>query len=101
MRQAELQQVAETGRAAAGTVKLDQSAVGRLSRMDALQVQAMSQETNRRRALELQRICAALKRLAAGEYGYCLTCDEPIARGRLEFDPAVTLCIDCASKGET
>ena len=100
LRRTELLQDEETGKAAAGTVKLDQSSVGRLSRMDAMQAQAMSQETNRRRELELRRISSALKRLDTREYGYCLSCDESIARGRLEFDPAVAHCIDCASKAE-
>ncbi|MEN8167192.1 MAG: TraR/DksA family transcriptional regulator [Pseudomonadota bacterium] len=99
-RRAELLQVEESGKAAADTVKLDQSSVGRLSRMDAMQAQAMSLETNRRRDLELRRISAALKRLDAGEYGYCLSCGEQIARGRLEFDPALAYCFDCASKAE-
>ena len=88
--------VAGTARDAAGTVELDQSRVGRLSRMDALQGQAMSRETNRRRELELARIEAALKRIEAGDYGYCVRCGEEIAEGRLLFDPSTPLCIDCA-----
>jgi DnaK suppressor protein len=88
--------VAGTARDAAGTVELDQSRVGRLSRMDALQGQAMSRETNRRRELELARIEAALKRIEGGEYGYCVRCGEAIAEGRLLFDPSTPLCIDCA-----
>lgn len=93
-----LRDVEATGREAAGTVVLDQSAQGRLSRMDAMQAQAMSLEVNRRRQDELSRIAAALRRMDEGEYGYCLGCDEPIASGRLEFDPAATQCIGCASK---
>lgn len=89
--------VAGTGRDAAGTVELDQARVGRLSRMDALQAQAMSRETNRRRELELARIEAALGRIDAGEYGFCVRCGEDIAEGRLLFDPATPLCIACAS----
>ncbi len=77
-------------------VELDQSRVGRLSRMDALQDQAMSLETERRRHLELQRIDSALVRLAEGEYGFCVNCGEEIAARRLELDPAVPICIDCA-----
>lgn len=77
-------------------VELDQSRVGRLSRMDALQDQAMSLETERRRQLELQRIDSALARLAEGEYGYCVNCGEEIAARRLELDPAVPICVDCA-----
>lgn len=98
--QAELQAIDEIGKEAAQTVKLDQSCVGRLSRMDALQAQAMSQETNRRRAIELQQIKVALRRIDEDTFGDCLRCEEPIAMGRLEADPAATLCINCASKAE-
>lgn len=81
-------------------VELDQTRVGRLSRMDALQSQAMAQETERRRHQELVRIDQALKRLDDDEYGDCLECGEPISPKRLAFDPSVALCIDCAGKGE-
>ncbi len=77
-------------------VELDQSRVGRLSRMDALQNQAMSIETDRRRRIELQRIESALQRLESGDYGYCVACGEKIAPKRLDFDPAVPICISCA-----
>jgi DnaK suppressor protein len=95
--QNELQQVAESGREAAATVELDQTRVGRLSRMDALQGQAMSKATGQRRELELQRIAAALRRIESGDYGYCLECDEQIAPARLDIDSSAPLCINCAS----
>ncbi len=66
--------------------------------MDALQGQAMSQAREQRRDLDLQRISAALQRIEAGEYGYCVACDEAIAIERLRFDPANPLCIQCAEK---
>lgn len=78
-------------------VALDQSSVGRLSRMDALQMQAMAQATERRRIQEAARIEAALKRVADGDYGWCVQCGEAIAPKRLEADPTVPTCIDCAS----
>ena len=84
---------------ARSTVELDQTAVGRLSRMDALQGQQMALATDRRRALELKRIDSALKRLEDGDYGYCVRCEEPITAKRLAFDPAVTLCVACAEEG--
>lgn len=77
-------------------VVLDQSSVGRLSRMDAMQAQAMAGATRRRRDMERQRLRAALARLERGEYGRCLECDALIAPGRLEIDPAATHCIGCA-----
>ncbi len=90
----------DAGDEAAKTVKLDQTSVGRLSRMDALQEQAMSQERLRRREIELSRISAALKRIESGEYGDCVVCGEPIAVKRLELDPASPNCIDCANKAD-
>ena len=98
--QQELQGLQADGEAAAGVVELDQTAVGRLSRMDAMQGQAMSKETGRRRALALQKIASALRRIDSDDYGYCLSCDEAVAAGRLALDPAATLCIDCANKQE-
>ena len=78
-------------------VELDQTRVGRLSRMDALQGQAMAQETARRRDNEVVRIDAALKRIEEGEYGYCLACGEQIAAKRLALDPTAAVCVTCAS----
>jgi len=95
-----LSATADTARGAAGTVELDQTRVGRLSRMDALQSQAMSMENNRRRAQRLALIEAALARLDAGEFGACAECGEPIAEGRLAHDPAALLCIACAEERE-
>ena len=86
----------QLGRDTQSVVQLDQQSVGRLNRMDALQQQAMAQATDQRRELEIRRISAALKRLETDDFGYCLECDDEIARGRLEFDPSLTLCIDCA-----
>ena len=87
----------QVGNDAAGTVELDQARVGRLSRMDALQGQAMSQETRRRRQLLRGEIVAALARMEAGDYGLCIECDNPIAAARLDFEPSASRCIECAS----
>ena len=78
-------------------VTLNQDSVGRLSRIDAMQVQAMALAAERRRQAERQRIEAALKRLDQGEWGYCLACGDEIAPARLEHDASVTQCIRCAS----
>lgn len=77
-------------------VELDQTRQGRLSRMDALQMQAMTQATDRRRREELSRIDSALKRIASGEYGICISCEDDIAPARLKADPTTLTCIDCA-----
>mgnify|MGYP006441817373 CR=1 FL=1 len=82
--------------AATATVVLDQTSVGRLSRMDAMQQQAMAQGTRQRAEQSLRRIEAALRRCDDGSYGECQDCGEFINPRRLELDPAATLCIACA-----
>lgn len=83
------------------SVELDQSKVGRLSRMDALQQQAMNDAIRGRAQQERARLQLALNRLHEDQYGWCIQCDERIARGRLEFDPATQLCIVCATHNES
>ena len=97
---AELESIAETGDESAAVVELDQSKVGRLSRMDAMQAQAMAKASSNRRQMMLTKITAALRRLDEDDYGFCRECEQPINPKRLEFDPTVIHCIDCASKEE-
>ena len=82
-------------------VELDQQSVGRLSRMDALQRQAMAQAQERARAVELARLEQAMRRLEDGEYGWCATCGDEIAAARLEVDPAAAVCVECAGGGNS
>ena len=81
-------------------VELDQTSVGRLSRMDAMQQQAMALATERRRALEKKKLQAAIGRIDTDEYGYCVRCDEEIEAERLTLDPTITLCAGCMSTPE-
>ena len=82
-------------------VELDQQSVGRLSRMDAMQRQAMAQAQERARAVELARLEQAMRRLEDGEYGWCATCGDQIAAARLEVDPAAAVCVECAGGGNS
>lgn len=96
----ELESLSATSDESSQTVELDQSRVGRLSRMDAMQAQAMAKASGRRRDQTLRGIADALARLDAGEYGYCQSCEETIPNGRLEFDPTTRLCVGCAEIAE-
>ena len=96
----ELLKAGETGQQAEEVVELDQTRVGRLSRMDAMQAQAMSLETGRRRRQHIVEIDAALERVEAGDYGECFVCGELINPKRLEANPRATLCISCAQEQE-
>ena len=99
-RRAELVQAAAAHEDDRRPVQLDQTRMGRLSRMEAVQEQAMAIEIERRREVEMARIDAALQRLAEGEYGSCVTCGERIEPGRLELDPAIPLCLGCARRAD-
>ena len=78
-------------------VELDQAAVGRLSRMDALQVQAMAKAVGARRHGRVQRIEAALRRLDEDDYGFCTACGGEIPAKRLELDLSIERCVGCAA----
>lgn len=91
------QQNRKTGTTA---VELDQARIGRLSRMDAIQQQAIARAAARLIDMERQRIQSALGRMRVDEYGYCIICEEEIAEGRLQFDPSVLTCISCAEEKE-
>ena len=93
---AELGRLEAAAEGAADTVELDQSRVGRLSRMDALQAQQMARETARRRRQQIERIDGALRRIESGDFGGCFACGEPIDLRRLAADPTHTRCIRCA-----
>lgn len=81
-------------------VTLDQASVGRLSRMDALQGQAMALETRRRLELQRLRVDSALQRIACGDFGACRTCEQEIDPRRLNIDPTATQCVSCANADE-
>jgi len=94
----ELKELESTIKESAQTVELDQSKVGRLSRMDAIQGQQIALEAARRRKIQFEKIASALRRIDADEYGYCLSCGEEIDIRRLSFDPANEYCFECADK---
>jgi len=95
-----LQATGQAAEEAAKPVELDQASVGRLSRMDAMQGQAMALENQRRRSQTLRNVEIALARIDSGDYGYCSSCDDEIYPKRLEVDPTTPLCIVCAEKKE-
>jgi len=98
--QSELQEQEKTSKETGKPVELDQTKVGRISRMDAMQTQQMALDASRRRQLQLVKIENAFQRIDSGEYGYCLHCDEDIDIRRLIVDPTNTHCIECAQKME-
>lgn len=80
------------------TVTLDQQAVGRVSRQDALLQQSMAKATleqARQRLLQVRRALSEPE-----EYGECRHCGEPIGLARLQVRPETPLCLACQSEAE-
>lgn len=100
-RLASLQQEIALATQNAQTVTLDQTSVGRLSRLDAMQQQAMAQANLGRLQLQRRRTEAALQRLASGGYGICCDCAGMIDVQRLHGDPATPFCADCQQERES
>ncbi len=92
----ELDTLSESSKEVRDAVSLDQSRVGRLSRMDAIQMQEMERANEARRSLERQRVERALQLIEAGDYGECVRCSEVIAPKRLKLDPSYITCVGCA-----
>ena len=97
---AEIDALADASADSRKPVELDQQSVGRLSRMDAMQVQAMALAAAERRLQERKRVAAAIARIDDGSYGDCLRCGEAITDARLRADPTTPLCLDCARGGD-
>lgn len=79
------------------TVTLDQSAMGRVSRVDAMQQQQMAQATQRRTKARIERVDAALERFDRDpeDYAWCPECGENIGWGRLKAVPESVFCVAC------
>ncbi|TGD61621.1 TraR/DksA family transcriptional regulator [Tabrizicola sp. WMC-M-20] len=76
-------------------VELDQQSVGRLSRMDAMQQQAMANAQDARRQGRIVALEAALRRIESDDFGWCDACGEFIGAKRLEFDATLMRCRQC------
>jgi len=96
-----LSQQMEINRDAASIVALDQTSVGRVSRMGAIQQQSIALSTRRKTSLRLKRVQDALRALADNGYGFCEQCNELIAFERLLARPEANLCISCQNHADT
>jgi len=92
---AELEDALRASADSASPVMLDQSSVGRLSRMDAMQQQAMAKATRQKSQLRLTQCKVALSSFDRNEYGLCRKCEEPIGYRRLSAKPEAPFCLEC------
>ncbi len=99
--QRDLKRMLQMDASSAATVELDQSKIGRLTRMDALQTQAIVQVTQAQHRTQLRMISEALQAMKSGDYGYCEICGESIPYERLSIKPETRYCVSCQQKSET
>ncbi len=74
------------------------NAIGRLTRMEAIQAQSISAAGKARLRKRLPQIERALKAIEEGTYGTCTSCGSDIQRGRLEIRPESRRCVACARR---
>lgn len=72
------------------------NAIGRLSRMDAINNKTINDASLRENKIKLQKLERALERVDNESFGKCTKCGEEIAFGRLKFMPWTTKCVKCA-----
>lgn len=97
--QDELTTMLDVSEDSARPVALDQP-IGRLSRMDAIQLQQMSQANRRSYDTRLLQVRAALTAMDEDEYGYCKRCEDLIGYPRLAVRPEAPFCVSCQEEHE-
>ncbi len=92
---ASLQERMDGSRDQADPVSLDEP-IGRLSRMDAIQMQQMALAGLSREQQQYVRARHALSLIDGDKFGNCESCKRPIGIDRLRFQPEILLCVGCA-----
>ncbi len=90
-----LERQLEIAESATRVVALDQTSIGRVSRMDAMQQQSMAVSTRAKATTSLRQVNNALLRLKNDDYGFCNNCDEGIDLNRLMVQPEASFCLKC------
>ncbi len=74
------------------------NAIGRLSRMEALNDRAVSEASLNAARHKQSRLETALGKVDQLDFGICVSCDNPIPPGRILLMPEATFCVPCAEK---
>lgn len=72
------------------------SAIGRISRMDAINNKSVVEANLRQAESKLRNLKRVFSQLGSKEFGICLKCNQPIPLGRILIRPESLLCVNCA-----
>lgn len=72
------------------------SAIGRISRMDAINNQSVTQASLRQAEEKLKNLNRVLSRIDTRDFGFCQKCGNEIHIRRIMIRPESLLCVNCA-----
>ena len=73
-------------------------AIGRVTRMDAIQIQKMQEENLKVAQMNIEKLQESIKKADDDSFGQCHYCKEMIGIERLKALPESSMCIKCAEK---
>ncbi|MFT4579919.1 MAG: DnaK suppressor protein [Nitrospinales bacterium] len=74
------------------------NAIGRLTRMEAISSQAISESSLNSSKAKLEQLKKALEKIDLPEFGICIRCANAIPQGRIMLMPESAVCVTCAEK---
>lgn len=75
-----------------------ENAIGRISRMDAINNRSVNEATLRQTEQSLIKLNKALQDIDLPNFGQCKKCGNEIQLGRLKFRPQSIFCMNCVQK---
>jgi len=73
-----------------------ENAIGRVSRMDAINNKSVNQVALNNSELKLNNLKIALTKIDDSDFGICIRCNNPIPLGRILLMPQVITCVNCS-----
>ncbi len=72
-----------------------ENAIGRISRMDAINNKSVTEAALRKAKEKLEKLRFALTKVGDDDFGICLKCKQPIPLGRILIMPQSRTCVKC------
>ncbi len=73
-----------------------ENAIGRISRMDAINNKSVIEAALRTKKVELSKLEKAISKIDDPQFGICVRCGNPIPEGRIMLMPGATRCVSCS-----